>query len=246
MNSYDVYLEIGPKGVAMAHVLTLVGCFTKANSSEAALDAVPQAIWDYWAWLRQHGEMLAEPEGTTMRVAEISEGLGPFQQGDKAALFAPEREPIGVAEMETYLRRWGFARADLLTLTPNVSDYLLDWQAKEGEMSIRQILRHVGNTNEWYVSRLVDPATLPSQWQGDAQLQIFRFLAMEQRTVTERMHKLTAQERAQVTYPTKLTDHPDEPWTARKALRRMIEHEREHTAQILQVLAQTIKRAGDK
>ena len=94
MSSYDVYLEIGPHGETMAHVLSLLGCFTKASSSEAALDAVPQAIWDYWAWLGQHGEMLAEPEGTTGEVVEISKGFGPFQHGDRAALFAPEREPI--------------------------------------------------------------------------------------------------------------------------------------------------------
>ncbi|PZR97958.1 MAG: hypothetical protein DLM69_09200 [Candidatus Chloroheliales bacterium] len=246
MNSYDLYLEVASDGRAMAHVLALLGCFTKADSSEAALDAVPQAVWDYWAWLGQHGENLAEPEGTTIQVVEVVEGFGPFQHGDKAALFTPEREPIGVTEMETYLRRWSFARADLLTLTPNVSDYLLDWQASVGEMSIRQILRHVGNTNEWYLSRLVNPATLPAQWESDDKLPIFRFLAMEQRTVTERMRKLTAKERAQVTYPTSWTDHPNEPWSARKVLRRMIEHEREHTEQIVQVLAQTIKRAEDK
>ncbi len=246
MGSMDIYLEIGPHGETMAHVLTLLGCFTKASSSDAALDAVPQAMWDYWAWLRQHGEMVAEPEGTTAEVIEISKGFGPFKHGDKAALFSPERQPISVEEMETYLRRWGYARADLLTLTPNVSDYLLDWKASENEMSIRQILRHVGNTNEWYISRLVDQATLPAEWESDEKLQIFRFLAMEQRTVTARMHKLTPLERAQVTHPTKWTDHPDEPWTSRKVLRRMIEHEREHTEQILHVLAQTIKQAGKK
>ena len=110
-------------------------------------------------------------------------------------------------------------------------------------MSIRQILRHVGNTNEWYLSRLVDATTLPAQWEGDEKLPVFRFLAMEQRTVAERMRKLTTPQRSQISYPTQWTDHPDEPWSARKVLRRMIEHEREHTEQIVQVLAQTIKQA---
>jgi uncharacterized damage-inducible protein DinB/predicted RNase H-like HicB family nuclease len=246
MSNIEVYLEIGPRGRAMAHVLSLLGCFTKAVSSEAALDAVPQAIWDYWAWLRQHGEDVPEPTGTTVQVVEVIKGFGPFQHGDKSALFEPERQPISVAEMETYLRRWGYARADLLTLTPNMSDYFLDWRAGESEMSIRQILRHVGNTNEWYVSRLVDPDTLPRDWQEDDKLPIFHFLAMEQRTMTVRMHKLTATERSEISYPTTWTEHPDEPWSARKALRRMIEHEREHTEQMVAVLAQTIKKVGRK
>jgi predicted RNase H-like HicB family nuclease/uncharacterized damage-inducible protein DinB len=244
MSNYSIYLEIDAHGRAMAHVLSLLGCYTKADSSDAALDAVPQAIWDYWAWLRQHGEDVAEPEGTTPQVAEISRGFAPFQHGDRAALFTPEREPIGVEEMETYLRRWCYARADLLTLTPNVADALLDWQPNAGQMSIRQILRHVGNTNEWYLSRVVDPASLATEWESDDKLPIFHFLSMEQRTVTARMHRLTAKQRAQVSYPSAWTDHPDEPWSVRKALRRMIEHEREHTEQIVQVLSQTIRQAG--
>ena len=36
---------------------------------------------------------------------------------------------------------------------------------------------------------------------------------------------------------TRWTDHPSEPWTARKALRHLLEHEREHTAHIVEVLA---------
>lgn len=244
MSNYSVYLEIDADGRAMAHVLSLLGCYTIANSSEAALDAVPQAIWDYWAWLRQHGEDISEPEGTTPEVAEVSRGFAPFKHGDRAALFSPEREPIGVEEMETYIRRWGYARADLLTLTPNVADALLDWQPGAGQMSIRQILRHVGNTNEWYLSRVIDPSALPVEWRDDEKMSIFQFLAMVQRTVMIRMRKLSAKERARVSYPTTWTDYPDEPWTVRKALRRMIEHEREHTEQVVQVLTQTIKQAG--
>lgn len=39
-----------------------------------------------------------------------------------------------------------------------------------------------------------------------------------------------------VFYPTRWTSHPDEPWTARKALRRFLEHEWEHTGQVREIL----------
>ncbi|HSJ58851.1 MAG TPA: DinB family protein, partial [Anaerolineae bacterium] len=39
-----------------------------------------------------------------------------------------------------------------------------------------------------------------------------------------------------VFHPTVWTRHPDEAWTARKALRRFLEHELEHTRQVRQVL----------
>ena len=60
---------------------------------------------------------------------------------------------------------------------------------------------------------------------------------MERRTAIARLRQLTEAERSQVVYPTAWTRHPDEPWTARKALRRFLEHELEHTAQVREVLA---------
>jgi len=49
--------------------------------------------------------------------------------------------------------------------------------------------------------------------------------------------QLTEEERSGIFYPTHWTQHPEEPWTARKVLRRFLEHEREHTAQVREILA---------
>lgn len=238
MTHYAVYLELGPAGDCLAHVPSLPGCFVRAPTRDEALAALPDVIRAYHAWLRQHGEELSDPaDPSTLDVAAISAGFGPFQHGDKAALFAPDRVPMHRAELEVYLRRAAYARADLLTLVRDLPGQVLDWQAGADSTSIRQILRHVGNVEQWYVSRLVDPATLPPEWEHDEDMPIFAFLEMERRTALERLRRLTDQELTAICYPTRWTGHPDEPWTARKALRRMLEHEREHTDHIREVLA---------
>jgi hypothetical protein len=164
-------------------------------------------------------------------------------RGDKAALFGPDREPLSRSELETCLRYAGYSRADLLALTHRLPDAVLDWRPGPDDphaheaMTIREILRHVGNAEEWFVSRLVHPDRLPVQWQDDAEMPILLFLEMERRTAMALLRELTDAEREDVTYPTWFTDHPDEPWTARKALRRLLEHEREHTRHIREILS---------
>ena len=238
MAVYQAYLEIDPKGICMAHLLDLPGCMVRRGSRAEALEALPGAIREYFDWLRRHGEEVQPPEEVTVEVAETSRGYGPFSPGDAAALFAPDCEPVGRAEMQAvYFHRAGYAREDLRELVKYLPPSVLDWQPDEGAISIRRILRHVGNAEEWYVSRLVPPETLPVEWEGDEDLPIKQFLEMERRTALHRLRQLTDEALGALTYPSQWTEHPEEAWTARKALRRMIEHEREHTGHIREVLA---------
>ncbi|MEK9165142.1 MAG: DinB family protein, partial [Chloroflexota bacterium] len=171
-----------------------------------------------------------------VRVADVRKD-GPFKRGDRAALFAPDIQPLARAEMQALLRRAAYSRADLLTLVRGLPDDVLDWKREQDSMSVREILRHVGNAEEWYVSRIVSPKTLPPEWTGDDELPIFKFLAMQRRTVIRRLRQLTDGELSGVYYQRLGTEHLDEPWTARKALRRLLEHEREHLDHTRQVLA---------
>ncbi|MFQ5616420.1 MAG: DinB family protein, partial [Anaerolineales bacterium] len=178
------------------------------------------------------------PAEIRLHVAETDEqSTGPFDPGDTAALFEVEKAPISLVEMEPYFRRASYNRADLLALVQGMDTETLDWEPAPGDFTIRRILRHVGNADEWYLSRLVEPGTLPPAWENDDKMPLFEFLEMSRRTAIERFRKLTGEERARVAVPTHFTSNPTEQWTARKALRRMLEHEREHTAHIREVLA---------
>ncbi len=244
MARYPVYLEVGADGRCLAHVLDLPGCVVRALTRGDALAALPEAIRAHWAWLRRHGEDAPDAgESVEIKVAEEQAG-GPFDPGDAAALFAPDRGPVSDEERTRYLRLMDHTRADLLALARDLSDAVLDWTAPytgvapaQPAFTLRRLLRHVGNAEQWYVSRLVPPETLPPEWEEDDQLPLFDFLEMERRTALARLSQLDEAQRREVTYPTAWTDHPEEAWTARKALRRAVEHERQHTAQVRRILS---------
>lgn len=246
MVRYPVYLETGDDGRCMAHVVELPGCIARARSRDEALRQLPAAIADYHGWLRRHGEPApSAEEPVEIELAGELTGYGPFERGDAAALFPPDRKPITVEEMEWHFRLLAHSRADLLALTQAPSaglgqglpDDILDWQPHPGSLSLRELLRHVGNADEWYVSRLVPPETLPAEWESDEDLPLYEFLEMSRRTAIARLRQLNQEERSGMFFPYEWTRHPQEPWTVRKALRRFLEHEREHTAQAREILA---------
>jgi uncharacterized damage-inducible protein DinB len=238
MTRYPIYLEIADDGRCMAHVLGLPGCIVRALSRDEALRQLHDAIRDYHAWLRRHDESAPpEEESIEIEITDESTGFGPFDPGDAAALFLPDHEPVNPGEMEHYFRLMAYSRADLLALVRDLPDGVLDWRLNPQSFSIRRLLRHVGNAEEWYVSRLVPPETLPPEWEHDEELPILEFLEMERRTAVAWLRQLTDEERSGVFYPAHWTQHPEEPWTARKVQRRFLEHEREHTAQVREILA---------
>jgi len=235
--TYPVYLETTDDGRCMAHVLDLPGCFARGQSRMEALQALPGAIQEYYAWLRRHGEL--PPSGGErfgVKVAGESKGCAPFEPGDAAALFPPERKPITLEEMEYYFRLMSHARTDLLAIVRNLPSDVLDWQSDAGSLSIRKLLRHVGNAEKWYVSRVVPLEGLPAEWEDDEEMPVLEYLEMVRRTAIARLRQLNENERSSVFHPAYWTRHPEEAWTARKVLRRFLEHEREHTAQAVEIL----------
>jgi len=101
---------------------------------------------------------------------------GPFDPGDPAALFESERAPITIREIEACLRLMANSRTDLLEVVGDLSDEVLDWEPAPDAFTIRSVLHHLGNAEEWYVSRLVSPETLPAEWDDDETLAIIDFL----------------------------------------------------------------------
>jgi len=238
MPGQDVYVEVGADGECMAHVLDLPGCISRGHSQEEALDGVPAAITRYQGWLERHGERLesADIEPIPVRVVQTIEGAVPFRHGDRAALFLRDRIPVQPEDIERYLRLSGYARADLLRAARGLPPAIMRWKLDAGAMSIQEILRHVGNSEQWYVSRVVSKESLPPEWEHDHALPLRAFLRMERTTAQQRLRQMGNRERAEVVFPTAWTTHPDEPWSAYKALRRMVEHELEHTEHIHEVL----------
>ena len=235
--AYQAYIEIGIDGFSMAHVLDLPGCFARADDFQQVLPKLKHAIRETRSWMTSHGEAFPkEDKPITLSIAEVQRGFGPFSPGDDAALFTPEWKYLSLAEMEPYFRWMDYSRQDLLKLVYGVSARQLEWKPDPDSFSLLQILRHIGNAEQWYVSRLLPRKELPVEWEDDENMHWAMFLEMERRTALDCLRKLSNQQRTDIFYPTAWTNHPDEPWSARKVLRRFLEHEREHTAQIGDIL----------
>jgi len=242
MRRYFAYLETGAYELCMAHALELPGCFVRAAGRDEALRRLPGEIRAYYAWLHRHGDPVPTDESIHIEIAEETTATGPFNPGDAAALFSPDKQPVTIDDAEIFFHRMAYSRQDLLAPACNLSREVLEWKPNPESFNIQRILRHIGNAEEWYVSRIVATESLPPEWEHDEDLPILVFLEMERRTALEHLRQLDEKERTEVFYPTQWTDHPEEAWTARKVLRRFLEHEREHTAQIQEILDQWVNR----
>jgi uncharacterized damage-inducible protein DinB/predicted RNase H-like HicB family nuclease len=235
MPRYEVYLEVHSDGRTMAHVPALPGCIARGPSRQETLRLLGEAVKGHQTWLRNHGEQ-APGEGILSELVLADEyPAGPFDPGSTTALLPPDLAPVEGETVARYLRLMDHARADLLTLTSQLPPEVLDWQESADMWSIARILRHVANAERWYVSRIVPLEELGELERAD-ELPLFEYLALARRVSSHRLATLTEEQRSRVVTPTAFAREP-EPWTARKALRRYVEHELEHTRHVCEVLA---------
>ena len=230
MTEYALYVESGPRRrKTMVHVLDLLGCIAQGPTTEAALEATPEAIRAYLRFLRRHGEAV-EPESTfiTVVVVHVMEGLW-LGNGDPTPGFGPDFRPLRVQDLNIYLQRLAWLRADLLQLIRDAPRKRLVAEPEGTGRSIYRILEHIAGSQCVYLRYLVGkvdglsdalrvveqgPVALPSAlthlWQISS----------------SHLEVMTETERGQ------LVKHGQVTWTARRALRRMLEHEWEHLLEL--------------
>ena len=228
-------------GGVLAHVPGVAGCMVRGVDEETAVAALPQVIRTHLERLLIRDLIYEMPEGIELNIVETHYHSGVFGPDDKFAIFAVDKQPLSEDELGWYLMHAAENRADLLDLVKLLPEEILAWKGRQGpisigEMSIGRILRHIGRSEQWYLSRLVEPDSLPAAWLEPELDDVFEFIGMVREGVVERFRGLSEAERLAVHQPAHDTSKPDEQWTARKALRRMLEHEREHIDHIEEIL----------
>jgi len=226
--AYDLYFQVSRTGRTQAHVPAWPGCNWFANSPEEALEQAPAAIAWHLAWLRKYGKPAPSPDEPIIpRLVQQRPSSG--CEGNLTGFFECERQPVSAEEGPVFLDLMACARVELLELTRDLPEEVLNKQPAPGSWSIQEVLRHVAASERWYLTRILDPATVQqfrpnrSVWQ---RLEAVRLLAMQ------RLAGLSEAERSRI-----ISDKSGELWSARKVFRRFLEHEREHTHHILEILA---------
>ena len=213
MAKYLVYIEtigdpITIKG-PVAHVPALPGASARGVTIEEAKENIRGAVEEYLALLRDVGE----------QVPKASEGIHlEFEEVDTTT-FLTDYDALHPNETETLFRWMAVSRQELMDLVKNLPEEAFEWKPDDETPPVREILCHMAESDLWYTERL-------KQWP-DAPL--FR-LAATRGVALERLRALSDEDRARVTI------HEGEEWTPRKVVRRMLEHEREHIAQLRQLI----------
>ena len=233
---YALYLESGPRHQrTMVHVLGLLGCIAKGPTAEVALAATPDAIGAYLRFLARHGvEGEAHPRVELRVVEHVTAGqwLG---NGDPALVFGPDRAPLSECDAEEYIRRLEWSRAEIVTLVRRLPAHELAAQPA-GARSIRAMLDHLMESEHFYACTLGRVEGLPAAGSivQKRQGSLLGWMACVRERELAHLRALTPAERERPVVRWGQT------WTARKVLRRMLEHEWEHLVELSDRLGQPI------
>jgi hypothetical protein len=233
----EVFVTPARSGRVMAHLLEPPG-LGRWFASRAELEAeLPGAVEAHLRWLKAKGEDVQVRSPVELHVAEAAAVHGNFESGDDVGTFAPDLQPVSSPEVGRYLRIAGHAHDDLLELASGVPSGLLDREPAPGKRNIRANLTHVARAELWYMTRIIDDpdrAGMPGVIvRADRQIDASDHGAEQVRIAWDAFQEfarsLSEEARARVYVPAWFCAIASERWTVRKALRRCIEHCREHT-----------------
>ncbi len=224
---FELYLESGPRRrTTMVHVPSLPGCIARGPTTEDALERTPAAIRARLEFLRSHGEPAADPEPIELHVVEhVTEGTW---LGNGAVSLEADAEPLGADEVRRQLRWAGWSRDELIEAARAQPGGIAAAPAGRGRTAAA-ILAHVAGAEHAYVSSALGPvpglaaAVTAIERAGEDP---WEALAAARALVVERLEAMTDEELARV------ARRGREIRSARRTLRRMLEHEWEHVLEL--------------
>jgi len=218
----------------------LPGCIVQAASRSELLEIAPVVVADHIAWLRRSEIDVASDDGVEfdvveeVRTAEHDAADGEFCFDDDLVPVSDDDIAVGLAIVEA-------SRGDLLLAMKGVRDAILDWRPPLSAMAridewkprprtIREIIGEIASAEGYYRTALADG--VESATRGDTQ-----DLATQRLRLVETLRSLADEDADRLFKPQRAWQDRPEHWTARKVIRRVISHERFHTAEIRQRLA---------
>ena len=208
-------------------VLDLPGCFSSERDLSGAVAGAPGAIADYYTWIERQDPSLPVVTGP-FQVAVVEEFRAHPSPEDPDylvnAFFDDDSRPLSYWEVAAALWLLDWSRQDLLKVVATLSPEELR-QPVHGEDrgTIAGVLGHVAGAENWYCDQLDRSVARSSLPEG----------------VLERLEAVRMNSRCQLIAligDARVAEYLGERWSARKVLRRMVWHERDHTQHIAQLI----------
>jgi predicted RNase H-like HicB family nuclease len=231
MKTYSLYLESGPKHMTtMVHVPELLGCIANGPTTDEAIAATPGAIRMYLRFLKRCGEGVDPKAEFKTKVVEHLDAAGQWLgNGSPYATYPPDLEAVSERELDVLLRRFSAMREALASFAATASSRELERGAKDSSRTSRSILMHVVSGPGSYLSPVVGGTKGFAATQGAVErneLSIAEGIRKVGVMAVDVARGTTAEQRKAV------IQRPKEVRTLRKALRRMLEHDWEHLAEL--------------
>ncbi len=233
MTAYRVAMHVRPTTFD-AWVLDLPGCRTIGRDREESLALVPVVIAEYLAWLKSHGADV-DPDGPAeFKVIEEVTSEHEF-------CFAADGEPLTSEDLDAVLRLTDFAAADLIAVYDRLPEVLRDWRPPESAVkidniypdvrSIREMMAHATGSAGFFVRNLGSPDAWQPPDADPLDPDAVRLAA------NERLKDMSDDELSEVFRRPDTRRGGYSEWSARKVIRRVINHQRFHAKEIEQRLA---------
>ncbi len=216
--SYSVVIEDAAGGGFTAWVNELPGCFARAATREQVEAKLPTAIRDFLCWRKRHGDAV-EPEGVAFRIVSSEVTSANAVDGDTTILLEADRTPLTERDWHRTERWLEDSREELLAFLRGVQDAPLDWTPEGSPRSLKQNVFHLAMVEIMYAVWTFDLQSAPG---------LTEFLAWTRCVASDRIRSLAEQSDDRVTAAEWAGASEPEEWTARKAARRLLWHERLH------------------
>lgn len=211
MNAPNIYVSEARPGYWLASVPAVMGCSASGASRDEAIANVREAFVAYREMLASRGAATEHWKDLDPRAFAVADAPGPLLPEDQL--------PIEEHELRDFLHLFEAQQAALMALAATVDAASIERARDEDTWSVREALEHLVQTQITQLSRL-------EKWPDDPF------------NTVQAVHRLVAQ-RFTVLDPSATTGVKvigGRPWTVRRVMRRILEHEWEHYQQIKEII----------
>lgn len=232
---FPVAIEHGTTGTWYGRFVDYPGTHARAFDKQALLHELEEEIRYHISWMKKHDlgtleildfELIIDEE--QVNIQELGES------GGEVALFEFDKQLVANNQFHSFIQIMTINRSELLNLVKPLPASRLEFTPNDKSRCINEILMHICNAEEWYISRMGENATLTYLQYADMpeseldSLPVFERLNTVREACLQALKTIIPDFKLKIFKRAKFTKYPEEKWTAFKVLRRFLEHEREH------------------